>query len=40
MDVMLKPPGGLLSGIPGIAGTAMLGDGSVLLILSLQDVLQ
>jgi two-component system, chemotaxis family, sensor kinase CheA len=40
IDVMLKPPGGLLSGMPGIAGTAMLGDGSVLLVLSLQDLLQ
>ncbi len=40
MDVMLRPPGGLLSGMPGIAGTAMLGDGSVLLVLSLQDMLQ
>lgn len=40
MDVMLKPPGGLLSGVPGIAGTAMLGDGTVLLVLSIQDVLQ
>ena len=39
MEVMLKPPLGLLSGIPGIAGTAMLGDGSVLLVLSLLDVL-
>jgi two-component system chemotaxis sensor kinase CheA len=40
MDVMLRPPGGLLSGMPGIAGTAMLGNGSVLLVLSLQDMLQ
>lgn len=39
IEVMLKPPLGLLSGIPGIAGTAMLGDGSVLLVLSLLDVL-
>ncbi|HWD29424.1 MAG TPA: chemotaxis protein CheA [Rhizomicrobium sp.] len=40
MDVMLKAPDGLLAGLPGIAGTTMLGDGSVLLILDLSGVLQ
>lgn len=40
MLVMLKPPDGLLSGMPGIAGTAMLGDGSILLVLDLQEVMQ
>jgi two-component system, chemotaxis family, sensor kinase CheA len=40
MDVMLKPPDNLLSGVPEIAGTTVLGDGSVLLILDLQEVLQ
>ena len=33
LEVMLKPPGGLLSGMPEIAGTTILGDGSVLLVL-------
>ncbi|MGB8899305.1 MAG: chemotaxis protein CheA [Methylocella sp.] len=40
MEVMLKPTEGLLSGMPGIAGTTLLGDGSVLLVLNLEDVLQ
>jgi two-component system chemotaxis sensor kinase CheA len=39
MDVMLRPVEGLLSGMPGIAGTTLMGDGQVLLILDLQDVL-
>jgi two-component system chemotaxis sensor kinase CheA len=38
MDVMLKPPEGLLSGIPAIAGTTTLGDGQVLLILDVKEV--
>ena len=40
MDVMLKPLEGLLAGMHGIAGTTMLGDGRVLLILDLQALLQ
>ncbi len=40
MDVMLKPLEGLLSGLPGIAGSSLLGDGSVLLILDLAELLQ
>ncbi len=40
IDVMLRPVEGLLSGMPGIAGTTLLGDGQVLLILDLQDVLR
>jgi len=39
-DVMLKPPEGLLSGIPGIAGTTVLGDGRVLLVLDIKEVLR
>jgi two-component system chemotaxis sensor kinase CheA len=39
MDVMLKPPNGLLSHIQKIAGTTMLGDGSVLLILDVESLL-
>jgi two-component system, chemotaxis family, sensor kinase CheA len=38
MDVMLKPPEGLLFGIPAIAGTTMLGDGQVLLVLDVKEV--
>ena len=38
MDVMLKAAEGLLSGIPAIAGTTMLGDGQVLLVLDVKEV--
>jgi two-component system chemotaxis sensor kinase CheA len=37
MDVILKPFDGLLSGVPGLAGSALLGDGSVLLVLDLGE---
>jgi two-component system, chemotaxis family, sensor kinase CheA len=40
LDVMLQPPEGLLSGIPGIAGTTVLGDGRVLLVLDVKEVLR
>ncbi|WP_293378345.1 chemotaxis protein CheA [Phenylobacterium sp.] len=39
LDVMLKPMEGLLSGLAGIAGTTLLGDGRVLLVLDLQELL-
>src|SRR5204862_440915 len=40
MDVMLKPMEGLLAGAPGVAGTTLLGDGRVLIVLDLQELLQ
>jgi two-component system chemotaxis sensor kinase CheA len=40
MEVVLKPLDGLLSGTPGIAGTTVLGDGRVLLVLDILGVLQ
>jgi two-component system, chemotaxis family, sensor kinase CheA len=40
MEVMLKPLDGLLSGTPGIAGTTVLGDGRVLLVLDIVQMLQ
>ncbi|WP_334162492.1 chemotaxis protein CheA [Phenylobacterium sp.] len=40
MDVMLKPIGGLLSGAPGVAGATLLGDGRVLLVLDVAELLQ
>jgi two-component system chemotaxis sensor kinase CheA len=40
MEVMLKPLDGLLAGLPGIAGTTIVGDGRVLLVLDLAEVLQ
>jgi two-component system chemotaxis sensor kinase CheA len=39
MDVMLKPMDGLLAGAPGVAGTTLLGDGRVLIVLDLQALL-
>jgi two-component system chemotaxis sensor kinase CheA len=39
MDVILKPMGGILGGMPGYAGTAVLGDGKVLLVLNLKELL-
>ena len=38
MEVMLKPLEGLLAGTRGIAGSTMLGDGSVLLLLDLGEL--
>ncbi|HKQ25685.1 MAG TPA: chemotaxis protein CheA [Burkholderiales bacterium] len=40
MEVMLKPLDGILSGMPGIAGSTLLGDGGVLLVLDLGELLQ
>ncbi|HVI33863.1 chemotaxis protein CheA [Phenylobacterium sp.] len=40
MDVMLKPIGGLLAGAPGVAGATLLGDGRVLLVLDVAELLQ
>jgi two-component system chemotaxis sensor kinase CheA len=38
MEVMLKPLEGLLADTRGIAGSTLLGDGSVLLILDLEEI--
>lgn len=35
LDVLLRPMTGLLSGVPGVIGTALLGDGRVLLVLDI-----
>jgi two-component system chemotaxis sensor kinase CheA len=40
LDAMLKPLEGLLTGTPGLAGSTLLGDGSVLLILDLTELCQ
>jgi two-component system chemotaxis sensor kinase CheA len=40
MEVMLAPLEGLLSATPGIAGTTLLGDGRVLLVLDIGELLQ
>ncbi len=40
MDVMLQPMDGFLSKMRGIAGTTLLGDGGVLLVLDLEELLR
>ena len=40
MDVMLKPLDGLLAGMRYFAGTTLLGDGRVLIVLDLQELLR
>jgi two-component system, chemotaxis family, sensor kinase CheA len=39
LEVVLKPMQGLLSNARGYAGTTLLGDGAVLLVLDLKDIL-
>ena len=38
-DIILKPLEGVLGGITGFAGTALMGDGSVLMILNPKELL-
>ena len=38
VDIILKPMTGILSGITAYAGSALLGDGSVLMILNIREV--
>jgi len=40
LDLMVKPLEGLLVGTPGIVGTTLLGDGRVLLVLDVAEMLQ
>ena len=39
LDVFLRPLTGLLSAMPGVIGTALLGDGRVLLVLDLPELI-
>lgn len=39
VDIILKPMAGVLSGLSAYAGSALLGDGSVLMVLNLKEVL-
>jgi two-component system chemotaxis sensor kinase CheA len=39
MDIILKPLEGILAGLKGFAGTALLGDGRVLMILDVKELL-
>ncbi|WP_426959530.1 chemotaxis protein CheA [Muricoccus radiodurans] len=38
-DVLLRPLAGLLAGTPGVTGTALLGDGRVLMVLDLPGLI-
>jgi two-component system chemotaxis sensor kinase CheA len=38
VDAMVRPPRGLLAGVPGIAGTTLLGNGGVLIVLDLPEL--
>jgi two-component system, chemotaxis family, sensor kinase CheA len=38
MDVMLTPMDGLLGGMRGVAGTTLLGDGRVLVVLDVEEI--
>ena len=38
MDGMLAPMAGILSGVAGVAGTSLLGDGQVLIVLDLSEI--
>jgi two-component system chemotaxis sensor kinase CheA len=40
MEVMLKPVDGLLADVPAIAGTTLLGDGRVLIVLDVVELLE
>ena len=39
-QTLTRPLAGLLNGIPGIAGTTLTGDGKVLLVLDMEELLQ
>ena len=39
MDVLMRPMTGLLAGMPGVMGTTLLGDGSVLMILDIPELI-
>ena len=39
LDVMLTAPDGLLAGVPGIDGTTLMGDGRVLIVLDIRELL-
>jgi two-component system chemotaxis sensor kinase CheA len=39
LNLLLRPMSGLLSGMPGIAGSAVLGDGKVLMVLDLPGLI-
>ncbi|MGZ5601838.1 MAG: chemotaxis protein CheA, partial [Methylobacter sp.] len=38
VDIILKPMAGIIGGLPGYAGSALLGDGSVLMVLNPKEL--
>ena len=38
VDIILKPMAGILEAVPGYAGSALLGDGSVLMVLNPKEL--
>jgi len=38
-DVLLRPLAGLLAGMAGVRGAALLGDGGVLMVLDLAELI-
>ncbi|WNV04043.1 chemotaxis protein CheA [Candidatus Methylospira mobilis] len=40
VDIILKPLTGILGGLPGYAGSALLGDGSVLMVLNFKELIK
>lgn len=40
MDVLMRPMDGILAGMPGVMGTTLLGDGSVLMILDIPELIR
>ncbi len=39
MDVLMRPMSGILAGMPGVMGTTLLGDGRVLMILDIPELI-
>jgi two-component system chemotaxis sensor kinase CheA len=39
MDVLMRPMTGILAGMPGVMGTTLLGDGSVLMMLDIPELI-
>lgn len=39
VEIILKPMDGILANLPGYSGTALLGDGRVLLVLNLKEII-
>jgi two-component system chemotaxis sensor kinase CheA len=39
MDVLMRPMTGILAGMTGVMGTTLLGDGSILMILDIPELI-